>query len=559
MQKYTKRIIQISLLIILAKIIFISLISTPTIYTDEYVYIKMAQSFSENFNFNIHSIETDKYHPLYPIVLAISFIFKNTIVSYWLMKFLNIILSTLIIIPAYLIAKEFLDEKKSLISATIITILPMSFIFSGFIMAENLFYPLFLFSVYFMYKSYFNIKYGVLAAIFIALTIFTRAAGISLILIYIVSIIIIILSNKIIEKKSKLNKKTLIVSILVVLASSIWIIFRAIKFGFTPEGILGEYALEITKQNSYYLLNLLYWILIYSSYLMLASMIIFSIMVFTKFKEKINDKKFLALLVIVIISIFTIILGAANHAAQSDAKENTYLSNLNGRPIGRYVDTVLPLIFLIGLITYFKDHNKINKIAKILILIFVLISSILFYFILLPANNISLTIWGSIQLILNSSMGIKGVILSLTLITLLSSYLIIRIYEKPIFKLNILNLTFIFLIITNILAASATIYNSKVYWETNPQIQLSKWMNENINSKSTILIDQDYCGNLDKSAHKVLCSNGKSTTLTGLWITNPIAINTLNLTQADYIITLKELDLELVKKTENNIYLYKGN
>ena len=113
-------------------------------------------------------------------------------------------------------------------------------------------------------------------------------------------------------------------------------------------------------------------------------------------------------------------------------------------------------------------------------------------------------------------------------------------------------------LITSLVAYAGIIYNSKIYWGNNPQIELSEWIKGNIDKNSKILIDEDDCGIFNKTSYKVLCTKGKSTALTGLWILNPISIKSIN-EETDYIVTTKELNLKIIKKTENNIYLYKAN
>lgn len=104
-----------------------------------------------------------------------------------------------------------------------------------------------------------------------------------------------------------------------------------------------------------------------------------------------------------------------------------------------------------------------------------------------------------------------------------------------------------------------TYYNSKTFWYNNPQEKLSLWIKENIPENSLILIDKDDCGEFNKDATKILCTDKKSTQLTALWIMNKVIVEPIDESNADYIITTKKLNLELIKNTENEIYLYKTN
>ena len=70
------------------------------------------------------------------------------------MKIINTTISSLTLISAYLIAKEFFNKKESILLAISIGLFPNIFSFSPYMMSENLFYPLFLFTIYLILKSY---------------------------------------------------------------------------------------------------------------------------------------------------------------------------------------------------------------------------------------------------------------------------------------------------------------------------------------------------------------------------------------------------------------------
>lgn len=554
MKNTTKKLLALFIIISISKIILSLLVTTPTIYSDEYIYIKMAQSFFQGLNFNIHNTPTSNYPPLYPILLSLTFLAGNVEYAYILMKILNSILTTAIIIPAYLIAKEFLEPKKAIIASVIITLLPMNFVFPAFIMSENLFYTLFLTSLYLIYKSFTekNNKYDILAGLFIGLTFLTRFAGISLILIVIAALL-----YKLKKKEFFEIRKKIIMGLISLAVVSPWFIRNITLFGFSLRGILGQYSIEATKQVEHYSLNMFYWSALYISYLLLASLIIFSILNLSNIKNKLKENKMKMLTIITIITVLITVLGAAQHASKSAPKEDTNLPNLIGRPIGRYVDTALPLIMLFGIISYYKYKETQKSIKKVVLLSvpFILLSSQLLYFQLLPVNNISLTILGLANTILSKVLPKQITLAIITALLIVITFVLYTLTKNN--KLNkVIPITALILILTSLAANSAITYNSKTYWQNHPQIELSRWMNNNIPEDAKILIDEDYCGNFNKLNQDVLCTKGKSTALTALWILNPVDINNIN-NKADYIITRKNLDMELIKKTENNIYLYK--
>ena len=552
MNKTTKKLILLVIAITAIKFIISLFITTPTIYSDEYIYIKMSQSFSQELTLKVHGIPTTNYFPLYPIIQSISFLLNNASIAYLIMKIINVILSTLIIIPAYLISKEFINKKKSILVAAIISLMPMNFVFLAFIMAENLFYPLFLTSIYLIYKSFTekNYKYDIPAGIFIGLTFLTRFAGIAL-----VGIVIIMFLYKLLKKEFFEIKKKTVMGLTTLIVILPWFIRNAINFGFSLQGMLGQYSSEITKQVSNYPLNMIYWIVLYSIYFLFTSFIIITLLSFSNLKEKFKEEKMKIFILIAMITLFVVIIGAAQHAAKSGPKEETNLPGLIGRPIGRYVDTALPILYILGLITFFR-YKKDKKTAKIIFLIsipLIILGSQLLYFKLIPVNNISLTLLGVTNLALLNFLNQKLSIIIITTVLIFSSGMIYYLYKNS--KIKLLSIISILLIITNLVAYAGIIHNSKTNWENHPQIELSKWISKNIDKNSKILVDEDYCGIFDKNKHEILCTSGKSTALTALWIMNPVSINSIE-NDADYIITMKGLDLKLIKETPNNIHLY---
>ena len=102
---------------------------------------------------------------------------------------------------------------------------------------------------------------------------------------------------------------------------------------------------------------------------------------------------------------------------------------------------------------------------------------------------------------------------------------------------------------------SAIIYNAEVFWKDNSQINLSKWIDKNLESNKVILIDEEYCGDFSKYNEDSLCSAGKTIIPSSLWNLNPSKIGKIG-EEATYIITKKELSEKLIKE-DNGVKIYK--
>ncbi|MCD4666953.1 glycosyltransferase family 39 protein, partial [archaeon] len=275
MKKIIKNLLIIFAVVTLLKIILSYFIPSPSAFSDSYIYAKMARSFFNFGIFSVHGLPTHQYLPLYPILLSISYIFNDMTIVYSIMKVINSVLSSLIIFPTFLLAKEFLNEKKSLIVSLLVSIIPSNFAFSAFLMSENVYYTLFLFSIYFIYKSFIDksYKYDILAGVFIALTYLTKANG--LILIPVVGAVFII---NLFRKKYEFKKK-IVMAIVFLLISAPWFIRNGLLFGFNITGMLGGYSSEVGKLFG---LTAIYpflsWIFLYVGFLIIASGILFPIL-----------------------------------------------------------------------------------------------------------------------------------------------------------------------------------------------------------------------------------------------------------------------------------------
>jgi len=144
---------------VFVKVVLSLFVSSPTIFSDEYYYFKMAQSIAYDGSIRVHGQSFYTYPPFYPLLLSLVSHFDNISFVYILVKILNAFLSTLLVFPAYLLARIFFSEKQSLFFATFTNLLPSHFSFTYYVMSENLFYPLFLFSCILCIRRCMNINF----------------------------------------------------------------------------------------------------------------------------------------------------------------------------------------------------------------------------------------------------------------------------------------------------------------------------------------------------------------------------------------------------------------
>ncbi len=560
--KSYKRIIFIFLAFVFVKGILSLFVVTPTIYSDEYMYSKLAQSLATSFHYDVHNIPQNAYPPLYPLFLAPAyFFFTDMTLIYFLMKFINAFLSTLIIIPAYFLSREFIGSQESRNIAILVGFLPLSFSFTPYLMAENLFYTLALFAIYFIYKSELtsSTRYYALAGVFIGAAFLTKALGIVL------CILVGLLFIKNVLKKEKVHwKKKFITAGIISLMLFPWILRNLLVFGFSFSSILGRaYTSELgntTRQTLFSnLWNGALWSVIYIDILIFASGILFSLGFIRFMKQKNKNEQEQTFFLITLLFMFILLFIAVNHNLHGGFKEDNLL-NLTGRPIARYTDVLLPLLIIGGYLGLQKqnlDKWKLPLSTKILLLLFLAIGSNLLFFPLLPVNNLSISFLGVVQLFLQflgASLLITSLLFSLGIV-FFTWFILSYLFKK--YNLNTILIISLFgFLLLSLLNVSIVAYNSQKNWYSLEQVQLGKWVQNNIKPDKTLAFDEDGCTSRSVQDPLSICSPAKQTTLAGFWIYNDITIAKNPEMDTDYFISRKELPYIKVHTTESNINVY---
>src|SRR3989344_20768 len=555
MKKIVKQIVLFYFIIVLVKVILSSLIPTPSAFSDEYIYMRMARNFFFDFNFNVHNLVVDIYNPLYPILLSISYVFKDMGFAYLFMKVINSLISSLVIIPAFLLSKEFLDEKKSLIISLLVSIMPSNFSFAPYILSENLFYPLSLFTIYFIYKSFLEKEYyySILVGVSLGLAYLTKTAAIGLLGVFVLSYVILFVIKEI-NRKVILTKFLLSILFFLVIISP-WVIRNFYLYGLDLRLLFGPYARSVENiVIDFKLVNYIIRGLVYIGYLILASLIIFPIKFFNLFNRE--NMKFLVLFFSFLIVSLVIVV--------KHGRVVVFFEWFTGRYVGRYIDILLPLILIGGFIG--SQVKKINKTAVFISGFLLIVASLLTLHSLFPVNNMSLTWVGVLKYIFEFiffgkiSHSIEFFKSSLIFFVLFFLFLLLfLLYLEKKFSFNkLVPYFFIFFILLNLLNYGIIYYDSKSNWYDQEQMQLGLWLNKYDSDKvSNILFDIDNCGDISKYEQDRICG-GKyyEKTIIGYWLNDNIVIGDVsNAVDYDYVISKKKLNLPLIKESKN-IYIY---
>ena len=119
-------------------------IVAPWIMIDEVVYSELAKSFANDGQFLVRDVPSHGYGFVYPVLLAPAWRFFDAVPeAYAAAKAINAVVMSLAAIPAYFIAKRLFRPPLALVAAVLTVAVP-SMLYTGTLMTENAFYPLFL-------------------------------------------------------------------------------------------------------------------------------------------------------------------------------------------------------------------------------------------------------------------------------------------------------------------------------------------------------------------------------------------------------------------------------
>lgn len=331
--------------VVLLKFLVAPLIVYPTILFDEIIYLQMAQD-------NLLSEQPSHYPPLYPFL--ISLIPSDSIqTSYIIARNLNIFLSSLIIFPVFFLSRLFLNRQTSLIIGFFSLLIPIGFTYSFLIMSENLFYPLFLTSVYLIFKAEKEDKkwLSAISGIVMGLTVLTRIIGFVLI----VAFVLYLFYKYILHRKYNIKQLyTLIVFLVVVLP---WYLLKGVLYELSEQGTLGF----ITIPFEYMKYNILDTLLVINShfiYLILGEGVILGLLSLIELYSVLKNREKTLFEDFVI---FSWLCAFCTVIVCGVFLSGAYVTS------SRYVAFLIPLFFIVGFKSLEKWDNTKRKIFMVVV------------------------------------------------------------------------------------------------------------------------------------------------------------------------------------------------
>ena len=118
-------------------------IAAPWIFADELIYSELAKSFAVHGSFSVRGVPTHGLGFVYPILLAPAWrVSASMPETYVAAKTINAVVMSLTAVPTYFLARHLLRPRPALVAAALTVTVP-SMLYTGMVMTENVFYPLF--------------------------------------------------------------------------------------------------------------------------------------------------------------------------------------------------------------------------------------------------------------------------------------------------------------------------------------------------------------------------------------------------------------------------------
>lgn len=116
----------------------------PFIMVDELIYSELARSIASDGTLQVRDVPAGGFSVVYPLLISPAYaIFDDLPTAYAAVKTLNALYMSLAAVPAYFLARRVLGVPLALLAAVLAVALP-SLVYTGTVMTENVFYPLFL-------------------------------------------------------------------------------------------------------------------------------------------------------------------------------------------------------------------------------------------------------------------------------------------------------------------------------------------------------------------------------------------------------------------------------
>lgn len=351
-------------LLVLVKIVLSLNFFSPVALPDEAAY----DNFAHNIVYGkLYGMMGNSYPPGYPLLLSLAYHISNDKhVIYHIMLIISAFVSSMIIFPSYFILEKYCSKVVSALGAITVSVLPMLSFYSFTIMTEALFIPLFIFSIWFIHKSYEtdDKKWALLASLSTVYLYMTRSTGLAMLIAFVLTFIVYIILN---FKHDRLlvliRKKSFLMATFIIFLSA-WLIYST-YFVDISQPFSDKYAHNYNFGSSYNIegtsahgldvfanlanmitaiklsTNLIAYLFAGSFFLLLFVLYYFILLVTDKKAIKIKNHPLVIPFLYASVSSLLLIFITISFLFENDFKDLI---------LGRYVDPIIPFIIIVGII-----------------------------------------------------------------------------------------------------------------------------------------------------------------------------------------------------------------
>jgi hypothetical protein len=214
-------------------------IVAPWIMIDELIYSELAKSFAANGHFLVRGVPSSGYGFVYPVLIAPAWrLFAGIPAAYNLAKTINAVAMSLTAVPAYFLARRLVAAPAAL-AAALLTVLVPSMLYTGMLMTENAFYPIFVCFCLTLVRALENptprLQLGVLALCGVAYA--TRAQAVALV----PAIVVAPLLLGVIERNVRGVARSFALTYGILVGGAVLAVAGTVLRGRSPLALLGAY------------------------------------------------------------------------------------------------------------------------------------------------------------------------------------------------------------------------------------------------------------------------------------------------------------------------------
>ncbi len=559
-------------LLVLAKALLSLRFQSPWMMPDEASYAKMAADIFGSVN--------PVLSPGYPLFLSIAYLSSNDMkLVYHSMLLINCFLSSSILFPSYFILNRYCAKDFAFMGAMLVATLPSSVLYTFLIMTENLFIPLFIFSIWFLLQAYETEKpiWILLAISSVSLLFFTRHNGIFMVVSMAVSLVYFLfvgrrlkdLRNSISYKSAPAIFAAFIVLFLAVFAI---ILTRTNRYNYlmwmysrVNEDVQVYFALltnaDSLKAYLALMQNEIGYMIIATYFIFIILSLIFFWLLFLPSNRicispslsgwcrslSAEKRRSLQSAIIYFLLICAALIPSTTMYVFRLSHEIAY-GNENWVIISRYIDPVIPGLFLFGLMALYGIRETLDKRSLALIVASAAIFSVVFFMrfpALLNADVISIFF---IQFFINRSPNFVAFpVLAAGFFLLLGMYLNLKKHKESFF---------IALIIFSLCASAYTYHQTFIFHSDKNNVE--NGIGEFLNTHASSDIYPIFMDGEDSQRDWYFLA------LTSFWAKKEITECNINETLTDlknnekkaYLVSSKVLPLETLAVSSRGYYLY---